>query len=69
MALSFSTHTYAGGVRTFPISFALGSGDRANVAVYVIGELDGAGDQLYRDFTWNRFRLRFGAQSGRSTYE
>ena len=53
MALSFSTHTYAGGVRTFPISFALGSGDRANVAVYVIGELDGAGDQLYRDFTWN----------------
>lgn len=53
MSLSFDTQTYAGGVQTFPISFALGYGDRTNVQVYVVGELDGAGDQLYRDFTWN----------------
>lgn len=53
MALSYDTPVYAGGAQTFPVSFALGVGDRDNVKVYVVGELDGAGDQLYRDFTWN----------------
>lgn len=53
MGLSTNTYVYSGGAQTFPVSFALGFLNREDVTVYVEGELDGMGDQVYRTFTWN----------------
>lgn len=52
MAYSRLEYTYSGGDQTFAINFTMDFLDREHVTVYVEGELDGLGDQVYRDFTW-----------------
>ena len=51
----FSTFTYsfAGGSLVFNTPFALGVLSPAHVQAYVVGELDGLGDQIYRACTYN----------------
>ena len=53
MGLSTNTYVYSGGARTFPVNFALGFLNRDDVTVYVEGEFDSSGQQIYREFTWN----------------
>lgn len=53
MGLSINEIVYTGGSRVFTFNFALGYLNRSDVSVYVQGEFDGTGEQLYRDFTWN----------------
>lgn len=52
MGFSRTTAVYTGGARTFSLNFALGFIERSQVRVYVQGEVDGGGVQLYRQFTW-----------------
>lgn len=51
----FSTFTYsfAGGGLVFNTPFALGVLSPEHVQAYVVGELDGLGDQIYRECTYN----------------
>ena len=53
MPYSTQTFTYEGGARTFTISLALGYIKEADIAVFVVGELDGGGAQIYRTFTFD----------------
>lgn len=52
--MSYSRHEYpySGGAQDFAVNFALGYIDRDDITVYVVGEVDGGGDQIFRDFTW-----------------
>lgn len=52
MGYSRIEYPYAGGARDFVFSPALGLLDIADVQAYVVGEVDGLGDQVYRAFTW-----------------
>ncbi|SEN67764.1 Phage Tail Collar Domain [Pseudorhodobacter antarcticus] len=53
MGLSRLEYPYTGGPRTFAVNFALGYLNKEDVQVYVQGELDALGDQIFRAFTWN----------------
>lgn len=50
MGYSRKEYPYSGGEQTFAINFALGILDEDDVRLYVLGELDGLGQQVYRDF-------------------
>lgn len=52
MGYSRLEYPYTGGDQEFPASFALGYLNKEDVTVWVRGELDGLGDQVYRAFTW-----------------
>lgn len=53
MGYSREEYTYDGvSAQEWPVNFSLGFLDRADVRVYVKGELDGLGDQIFRTFTW-----------------
>ena len=52
MGYSRLEYPFAGGVQDFSVNFALDFLDREDVSVYVLGELDSFGDQLFRSFTW-----------------
>lgn len=52
MGLSINEYIYEGGERVFPATFAFGYDNPAHVFVYVLGEVDGEGAQVYRDYTW-----------------
>lgn len=52
MPHSTNEFNYSGGDPLFPVNFSLGYLKKADVGVYVKGELDGAGEQIYRTFTW-----------------
>lgn len=53
MGLSTNSFTYAGGAQTFTLSFALGYLDEADIEVFVVGEVDGGDNQIFRAFTFN----------------
>jgi len=53
MPYSKQTFPYTGGARTFTIALAMGYIEEDDIRVYVVGELDGGGDQLYRTFTFD----------------
>ena len=53
MPYSKQTFSYTGGARTFTISLALGYIAEADIEVYVVGELDGGGEQTFRTFTFD----------------
>lgn len=53
MPFSTNTFTYNGGARTFTISLALGYLKESDIKCFVVGELDGNGDQLFRAFTFD----------------
>jgi len=53
MAYSTNQFTYAGGAQTFTLSLGLGYLEEADIAVYVVGELDGSSNQIYRTFTFD----------------
>lgn len=52
MGLSINEIEYTGGPRVFTFNFALGYLKQSDVSVFVQGEFDGEGNQLYRDFIW-----------------
>ena len=52
MGYSRTEYAYAGGAQDFVFSPALGVLDPLDVQVYVAGEVDGLGDQVFRAFTW-----------------
>lgn len=52
MGYSRTTVVYSGGARTFSHSLSLGFINRDQIRVYILGELDGSGNQIYRAFTW-----------------
>ena len=53
MPYSYQRYTYTGEQpQTFNATFSLGYLEEADVLVYVDGEEDGEGNQLYRNFTW-----------------
>ena len=53
MPYSKQSFSYTGGDRTFTISLALGYLEEADIEVYVVGELGGSSEQLYRTFTFD----------------
>lgn len=53
MGLSINTYPYNGGSQVFPVNFALGFLNREDVDVYVEGDFDSTGEQIYKNFTWN----------------
>lgn len=53
MPLTTNSFTYSGGAQTFTLSLGLGYEAESDISVYVEGELDGNGDQIYRAFTFN----------------
>ncbi len=53
MALTTNSFTYAGGAQTFTLSLGLGYDEASDISIYVVGELDGNGDQIYRSFTFD----------------
>lgn len=52
MGYSRLEYPYSGGAQDFAVNFALDYLDQTDITVYVQGEVDGLGDQLYRTFTW-----------------
>jgi len=52
VALTTNTYTYTSGPQNFLVSFSLGFIKRADVKVWVNGQLDGAGDPVYSAFDW-----------------
>lgn len=53
MAYANIEHTYSGGALTFSTGFATGAKDSGDLYVYVLGELDGLSNQVYRAFTYD----------------
>ncbi len=53
MALTTNSFTYAGGAQTFTVSLGLGYDEATDIEVYVVGELDGEGDQIFRTYTFD----------------
>lgn len=53
MGYSINTYTYSGGPRVFDTGFALGVLDDDHIQVFVAGELDGLGEQIYRTFVYD----------------
>jgi len=52
MGYSYNTHVYTSGAQEFPVHFTLGYINKQDVFVNVIGEVDGEGSEIYRDFEW-----------------
>lgn len=52
MGLSTNTYTYSGGSKQFSATFADGYIEQSHVTAYVVGAVDGLGDQVYLNFTW-----------------
>lgn len=52
MGFSRIEYPYTGGPQDFAVNFSLGILEQNDVTVYVVGEVDGQGDQLLRTFTW-----------------
>jgi len=53
MPYSKQTFPYTGGARTFTIALAMGYIETDDIRVYVVGEVDGGSNQLYRTFTFD----------------
>ena len=53
MAYANITHTYSGGARTFNTGFETGVRAAADIRAWVVGELDGEGNQVYRAFSYD----------------
>lgn len=54
MPYSILRDVYTGGPQVFDVDFALGVIHENHIRVYVGGEVDGAGAQVYRAFTYNK---------------
>lgn len=52
MGFSRLEYPYTGGAQDFAVNFSLGYLETDDVKVYVIGEVDGLGDQLFRTYTF-----------------
>lgn len=52
MGYSRDKYPYSGGAQDFVFSPALGVLNPGDVQAYVVGEVDGLGNQLYRPYTW-----------------
>jgi hypothetical protein len=52
MGFSRLEYPYSGGAQDFAVNFSLGYLEQDDVQVYVIGEVDGLGEQLFRTYTF-----------------
>lgn len=53
MPYSKQTFAYTTGARTFTLALASGYDNESNISVYVVGEVTGGGDQIFRTFTFD----------------